>query len=135
MMSTLALTNGHRFRNGLLMAVTGKPCLVCYDFGFRPTANISTRTVEEPSKTWIFGREFDKALFDHLADSLKSLGYGCENETYGVAGSQELHQWEAKGRDGTLSISAETYMGLSVTGQPHLVDELRGEFNKIAISG
>ena len=67
--------------------------------------------MEESSKTWIVGREFDKALFNHLANSLKSLGYECEDETYGVAGSQELHQWEAKGRDGTLSISAETYLG------------------------
>ena len=83
-------------------------------------------------ETWIVGAEHEAALFDRLARALLSLEYEHDAENYGIAGSQELHEWTAHGRRGKLRIAAETYIGLSVTGPPDLVQELRREFGEVA---
>ncbi|MDJ0909311.1 MAG: hypothetical protein QNI99_08950 [Woeseiaceae bacterium] len=88
--------------------------------------------MKETSETWIVGAEYEAALLDKLGRALLSLGYENDAELHGVAGSQELREWIARGPRGKLQIVAETYIGLSVTGPPDLVEELRREFGEVA---
>jgi len=80
---------------------------------------------------WIVGPEFESQLLSTLEVSLKALGYTLDAKSWGVGGSQELSVWAVQGPKGMLTIQAETYVGLSVSGEPMLVKELRHHFASI----
>ena len=77
---------------------------------------------------WIVGAEYDGRLFAALGTSLRALGYNVDAESWGVGGSQEVSSWKVRGPKGNLLVEAETYIGLSVCGEPDLVGELRRHF-------
>ena len=80
------------------------------------------------SEQWIVGDEYDEALFAALGKALHTLGYVIGERSSGVAGSQEISTWVANGPNGALTIEAETYIGLSVNGDPRLLSELKSQF-------
>jgi hypothetical protein len=76
-------------------------------------------------ETWVVGAEHDKALFLALGAALRKLGCTLEDDTWGVAGSQELSRWVLESSLGQIVVEAETYAGISVSGPIEAVDALR----------
>jgi hypothetical protein len=56
---------------------------------------------------------------------LLDLGYRPTDKWWGVGGSQEVSHWEFTGALGIVTIEAETYVGLTVTGPDVAVSEVR----------
>jgi hypothetical protein len=73
-------------------------------------------------KTVVLGAEYDQGLRERLGAALSSLGAEMSDSVWGVGGSQELMRIDAAISDRILHIEAETYIGLSVTGDEGLVD-------------
>src|SRR5687767_402716 len=76
------------------------------------------------SKTVVLGREYDRDLRDVVIGVLREQGAISRNSSWGVAGSQELATLEADLGGHTIVVEAETYIGLSITGEADLVDRL-----------
>jgi hypothetical protein len=76
-------------------------------------------------ETWRVADEHDQGAFQRLGDSLRELGYVNDMSNWGIGGSQELAEWTLTRNGGTLQITAETYMGLTVCGPIGLVAELK----------
>ena len=76
-------------------------------------------------ETWVVGAEYDKALFMALGSALRELGCKLEDDSWGIAGSQERARWVVESSLGQLVVEAETYVGLSVSGPVEAVDALR----------
>lgn len=84
---------------------------------------------------WIVGPEYDASLIAKLGSALRPCHYSVDSKTWGVGGSQELSTWTVSGPNGVLVVEAETYIGLSVTGDPGLVLELQDAFTSVADRG
>ena len=80
--------------------------------------------------TWLVAAEHDQDAFERLGNALRQLGYDLSGKTWGVGGSQDLSEWAVTCPSGSLHISAETYIGLSVSGQAELVSDLQSEYGK-----
>jgi hypothetical protein len=76
------------------------------------------------SKTVVLGREYDRDLRDVVIGVLREQGATSRDSSWGVAGSQELATLEADLDGHTIVVEAETYIGLSITGEADLVDRL-----------
>ncbi len=83
-------------------------------------------------ENWVVGPEHDEALFQRLGNALRARDYSLDPEAFSLAGSQTLSQWRAVGPDGTLTIEAETYVGLSVSGSQEGVAQLQHAFADVA---
>jgi len=77
-------------------------------------------------KKVILGEEFDDDLREVLKDVLRELGATMLKKDWGVAGSQELETVEVSLRGRIVTIEAETYVGLSVSGHEDDVNEIAG---------
>ena len=88
----------------------------------------------EETATWIVGPEHDRSCFDRLGSALRDHGYALTQDTWGVAGSQEVREWRLEGPGGSLLVVSETYVGLSVTGVAKTIDRLRNNFNRDGVS-
>ena len=77
-------------------------------------------------KKVILGEEFDDDLREVLKDVLRELGATALRKDWGVAGSQELETVEVSLRGRIVTIEAETYVGLSVSGHEDDVNEIAG---------
>ncbi len=73
------------------------------------------------TKTIMLGNEYDDALRDALRAVLLELGASWGASTWGVGGSQMVETVEVIIDGGRLLVEAETYMGLSITGEEPLV--------------
>lgn len=78
-----------------------------------------------PIETWKAGPEFDNANQGRLKAVLLDLGYLPVSRWWGVGGSQEVSHWEFAGALGKLTVEAETYIGLTITGPDAAVKEVR----------
>ena len=76
-------------------------------------------------ESWLVAPEYDEPAFKQLGDALRSLGYLQVTHQWGLGGSQEISEWTVRGPDGTLDLTAETYMGLQVCGPAALVHALQ----------
>ena len=76
------------------------------------------------SKTVNLGKEYDAQLREALRHTLLELGAIVTDKSWGVGGSQEVETLQVSLAGGTLSVDAETYVGLSITGAPDLVDRV-----------
>lgn len=76
------------------------------------------------TRTVILGPEYDSALRSALADVLRQMGAQLEHRKWGVGGSQELETLKVVLRGRQLEVEAETYIGLSLTGDEELVNEI-----------
>jgi hypothetical protein len=78
------------------------------------------------TKTVILGTEFDEPLRSILPEVMRELGARTLNTSWGVGGSQELATAKAEIRGKVVDVESETYVGLSITGDDDLVDEIAG---------
>jgi len=76
-------------------------------------------------KTLILGAEYDDTLRGVLRDVLKRLGAKGLAHDWGVAGSQELETVEVLVGVDTVTIEAETFVGLSISGPVELVERIQ----------
>jgi hypothetical protein len=74
----------------------------------------------EPT-TIILGKEYDMECRQALFRVLHDLGAECVSEESGVAGSQDLTIMVFRLNDDELVMEAETYRGLSLTGETDLI--------------
>jgi hypothetical protein len=85
-------------------------------------------------ETWNAGAEHDDAIRARLKAVLLDLGYHPLDESWGVAGSQEIARWEFAGPLGGLTVEAETYVGLTISGPSAAVNEVRSRLQGRPIS-
>ena len=78
-----------------------------------------------PVESWNVGAEYDKAIQARLKSVLLELGYRLSDKWWGVGGSQEISHWKFTGVLGDLTVEAETYVGLTITGPSAAINEVR----------
>lgn len=76
--------------------------------------------------TTTLGAEFDSALRGRAVSVLKSLGAKKRGGWWGLGGSQEIARTEFVWRGHEVVLEDETYVGLTLSGPPELVDEVVG---------
>jgi hypothetical protein len=76
------------------------------------------------SKRITLGDEYDEDLRDALVNVLKGLGVKPIDSDWAAAGSQELETFKFELNGHTLCVEAETYIGLSLSGDEVLVNEI-----------
>lgn len=76
------------------------------------------------TKTLVLGDEYDQQLRAALVQVLLQLGAVLENRNWVVAGSQEVETflWQLAGQD--ITVEAETYMGLSISGDENTINDI-----------
>ena len=86
---------------------------------------------EQPhQQTIVLGSEYDDELRRTLLEVLSEIGAVESTKSYGGAGSQEVQTMFVKIRAETIGVEAETYIGLSVTGEPTLVHTIADRVKK-----
>ncbi|MGF6156207.1 hypothetical protein M2267_001450 [Ensifer sp. KUDG1] len=75
------------------------------------------------TKTVILGPEYDERLRARVMDVMLALGASIDDRS-GVAGSQEIETVRARLAGQEITIEAETYVGLSITGGEKVVDDI-----------
>jgi hypothetical protein len=70
------------------------------------------------------GDEYDEALVRRVRAALRAAGATRATHSWGVGGSQEIgqEQWAMEGA--TITLEAETYEGLTLSGDPQLVQRI-----------
>lgn len=76
------------------------------------------------TKTVILGDEYDDGLRDRLMAVLRDKGAQLLDGSWELAGSQELESCRLRLDGAEMTVEAETYIGLSLTGPPPLVDAI-----------
>jgi hypothetical protein len=76
-------------------------------------------------KTVVLGNEWDERLKASLKRALLDLGAVREGHEWAVGGSQELTTSKWRLNNEWVEVQTETYIGLSVTGPPSLVERIR----------
>ena len=79
----------------------------------------------EGTKRLILGDEYDEELWATLGAVLKGLGGVVGQEWHGTGGSQEIDHFVVAVGDQEVVVEAETFVGITVSGPPDLVDELQ----------
>jgi len=72
--------------------------------------------------TAILASEHDLAATNALQSVLREMGAEQVSRSWGVAGSQEVNTLHFTCGDEPLVVEAETYVGLSITGDSQLVE-------------
>lgn len=78
-----------------------------------------------PHETWNAGAEYDQTIVKRLRSVLQALGYEVQQEGWGLGGSQEITHVELFGPRGRIAVEAETYAGVTVTGDADAIAEIR----------
>ena len=76
------------------------------------------------NKTVILGREYDDRLRSSLVKLIREIGGRTLSSTWGVGGSQEIETWVVDLHGDQITFEAETYVGLSVSGEHTVIDDL-----------
>ncbi|HEX8049720.1 hypothetical protein [Rhizobium sp.] len=76
------------------------------------------------TKTVILGQEHDQNLRDTLMHVLRQLGASIISRNRAVAGSQEIETVLLQLAGQEITIEAETYVGLSITGDEKTINEI-----------
>jgi hypothetical protein len=76
------------------------------------------------SRTVVLGAEYDAGVREALMAVLRQMGAEVEHHERGMGGSQEVETLEVQLRGRSLVVEAETYVGLSVTGDDEIVTEV-----------
>ena len=72
----------------------------------------------------LLGSEADDDLFDRLLVAVTDMGGSIVDAEWGLGGSQELTRYIITLPTGNLEALAETYIGLTLCGNPDLVQLL-----------
>jgi hypothetical protein len=75
-------------------------------------------------KTVNLGPEHDEALQQAVLSVLRDLGAELDGSSWGLGGSQEIVTRRGKVNGSDISLEAETYIGLTVTGDEGIVEEI-----------
>jgi hypothetical protein len=75
-------------------------------------------------KKVILGSEYDDTLRAALTDCLTELGADVAARQWGLGGSQILETTKVSVGKDVLVVEAETYVGLSISGEARLVDRI-----------
>jgi hypothetical protein len=81
--------------------------------------------MEGDTKTVVLGTEWDDALRARLLEVLRALGAQLQDRRSALAGSQGIDTFDIVIDGRHLMVEAETYIGLSLTGPPDLVEKIR----------
>ena len=81
---------------------------------------------------WLVAEEHDEQAFTRLGRALRTLGAHVPERSWGLAGSQELSEWNVALPEGRVTVTAETYVGLTVTGSLPAVQKVRLAYESIA---
>ncbi|MBB3611289.1 hypothetical protein [Rhizobium sp. BK602] len=76
------------------------------------------------TKTMILGQEHDQNLRDTLMEVLRQLGASITSRNRAIAGSQEIETVVLQLAGKEITIEAETYVGLSITGDEKVINEI-----------
>lgn len=79
-------------------------------------------------KTVVIGNEYDDVLIDKLRQVLQANGAVINDQKWALGGSQDFTEYEIAIKGDMLRVEIETYIGVSISGNPALVDEI---FNAI----
>ena len=71
------------------------------------------------------GNEYDKVLLQALKEVLSDLGGVKNTSDWGMAGSQEIERAEFIVGNETLTVEAETYVGLTIFGSAELTNRVK----------
>jgi len=74
--------------------------------------------------TVILGPEYDQHLRVTVMEVMRELDASIESRNWSVAGSQEIETVQAQLYGNAITIEAETYIGLSITGEENMIDEI-----------
>ena len=75
-------------------------------------------------KLVVLGNEYDDKLRERLLEVLQEMGAKPTDHWKGVGGSQELERLEVNLEAKSVVVEAETYVGLTITGDAVLVDDV-----------
>ena len=76
------------------------------------------------ARTVILGPEYDQHLRATVMKVMRQLGASVESRDWSVAGSQEVETVQARLARQEITIEAETYIGLSITGDENTINEI-----------
>lgn len=85
--------------------------------------------------TRVLGPEIDPELRAALLGALRGMGAEEVARNWGVAGSQEIETVEFMLDGRPLTVEAETFVGLSVTGEAGAVEEIVARIAGRCLSG
>jgi hypothetical protein len=74
--------------------------------------------------TATLGAEYDIELRKTVTNVLKALGARAGATSWGVGGSQEVSRAEFSVGGAKLVLEAETYVGFTITGPDHMVEDI-----------
>lgn len=75
-------------------------------------------------KRIVLGAEYDKKLVEELLATLRECGARAIDQWAGVGGSQEVQRLDVVVGDEVIAVEAETYIGLTISGDANLVDRV-----------
>jgi hypothetical protein len=84
----------------------------------------SSMRPESPVEIVILGPEYDDRLRECLVSVLQELGARTASSSWGLGGSQELQEIQAVIGNEIITIESETYVGLSIQGNPDLIHRI-----------
>ncbi len=100
-----------------------------FPVGQRGELNATRQWIIEPKsvtrETWNAGPEYDHAVAARLRSVLATLGYEAREEWWALGGSQEITRVELSGPRGRIEVEAETYVGITVSGDTDAIAEIR----------
>ena len=70
------------------------------------------------------GPEWDDSLLKKLRIAVTQAGGTMKELSWGVGGSQEVAAYQIQLPDGSIEVTAETYMGLVIRGPSALVQQV-----------
>jgi hypothetical protein len=76
------------------------------------------------TKTIVLGDEHDSHLRSILGKVMRDMDAKTLEEKWGVGGSQEVETVKLELRGKIIVLESETYIGLSITGDEHDLDEV-----------
>lgn len=76
------------------------------------------------TKTVVLGDEYDEALRTRVFAVLRRLGAEIAGGDWALGGSQEVESVRVRLDGADLTVEAETYVGLSLTGPADAVDRV-----------
>lgn len=79
------------------------------------------------ASTIVLGGEYDAGLRARLLEVLQDRGATPLRTSWALAGSQELAVFKVRIGQEIVTIEAETYVGLSISGNPALVRQIADE--------
>ena len=77
------------------------------------------------SEVKIWDNEYDTEFIGRLCEFLKTdCAAVCDGDHWGVWGAQEVTQWCFRMGSHSLTVMAETYMGITLTGPQDVLKEI-----------